>query len=84
MTGQIYAKRGELICIIGQKPPMYGSRIKASVFWLGKEPFSPDKPYKSSSVLPGRVAGSKAFRVLNASTLEATAAASSATRWLTA
>lgn len=46
MTEQIYAKRGELISIIGQKPPMYGSKIKASVFWLGSEPFSPEKPYK--------------------------------------
>ncbi len=46
MTEQIYAKRGELISVIGQRAPMYGSKIKASVFWLGREPFSPDKPYK--------------------------------------
>lgn len=71
MTEQIYAKRGELICIIGQKPPMYGSRIKASVFWLGREPFSPDKPYKiklgtaRTGCRLESVSG-----VLNASTLE--------------
>lgn len=71
MTEQIYAKRGELISVIGQKPPMYGSKIKASVFWLGKEPFSPDKPYKiklgtaQTGCRLDSVSG-----VLNASTLE--------------
>lgn len=46
MTEQIYAKRGELISIIGQNSPLTGNRFKASVFWLGKEPLTPDKSYK--------------------------------------
>ncbi len=74
MTEQIYAKRGELISIVGQESPLMGNRFKASVFWLGKEPFMPDKSYKikiGSAQVGCRlesVAG-----VLNAATLEGVA-----------
>ncbi|MEI6578768.1 MAG: GTP-binding protein [Eubacteriales bacterium] len=46
MTEQIYAKRGELITIIGQESPLTGTKIKASVFWLGKVPLILNKNYK--------------------------------------
>lgn len=46
MTEQIYVKRGELISIIGEESPLTGNKIKASVFWLGKEALSQDKKYK--------------------------------------
>lgn len=71
MTEQIYAKRGELISIIGQDSPLTGSKIKASVFWLGKEPLSPDKSYKikiGSAQVGCRL--ESVIGVLNAATLE--------------
>ena len=71
MTEQIYAKRGELISIIGQDSPLTGSKIKASVFWLGKEPLSPDKSYKikiGSAQVGCRL--ESVISVLNAATLE--------------
>jgi len=46
MSEQIYAKRGELITVIGQEAPLSGSRFQASVFWLGKEPFNLNTSYK--------------------------------------
>lgn len=46
MAEQIYAKRGELICVIGQNPPKIAGRILASVFWLGHEPLTGEKSYK--------------------------------------
>lgn len=46
MTEQIYAKRGELVCVIGRQPPLTGSRVEASLFWLGREPLVKDKNYK--------------------------------------
>jgi bifunctional enzyme CysN/CysC len=71
MTEQIYAKRGELISIIGQDSPLTGNKIKASVFWLGKEPLSPDKSYKikiGSAQVGCRL--ESVIGVLNAATLE--------------
>lgn len=46
MTQQIYAKRGELVSVIGQQAPLVGSRVNASVFWLGREPMTAEKSYK--------------------------------------
>lgn len=46
MTQQIYAKRGELVSVIGQQAPLTGSRVNASVFWLGREPMTAEKSYK--------------------------------------
>lgn len=71
MTEQIYAKRGELISIIGQDSPFTGSRFKASVFWLGKEPLAPDKNYTikiGSAQIGCRL--DAVVGVLNAATLE--------------
>lgn len=71
MTEQIYAKRGELISIIGQDSPFTGSRFKTSVFWLGKEPLAPDKSYKikiGSAQVGCRL--DAVVGVLNAATLE--------------
>ncbi len=46
MTEQIYVKRGELMTKIGEEAPVTGSRVKASVFWLGKDPLVTGKSYK--------------------------------------
>lgn len=71
VSEQIYAKRGELITVIGQKAPLTGSRIKASVFWLGKEPLSEGKTYKLKiGTFQVGCEIEKILGVLNASTLE--------------
>ncbi len=71
MTEQIYAKRGELITIIGQESPHTGTKIKASVFWLGREPLALNKNYKikiGSTQVGCRL--ESVIGVLNAATLE--------------
>ncbi|HZJ75351.1 MAG TPA: GTP-binding protein [Clostridia bacterium] len=71
MSEQIYAKRGELITVIGQKAPLTGSRIKASVFWLGKKPLLEGKTYKLKiGTFQVGCEIEKILGVLNASTLE--------------
>ena len=71
MSEQIYVKRGELITIIGQTPPKTGTRIKASVFWLGKEPLVANKAYKLKIGSAQRECKiEKIIKVLNAATLE--------------
>jgi bifunctional enzyme CysN/CysC len=42
---QIYVKRGELVSVSGEPQPKVTSRIKANLFWLGKEPFVLKKEY---------------------------------------
>lgn len=45
ITEQIYAKRGELCAIAGQPAPHVGTKIKASIFWLGKDCMEKQKIY---------------------------------------
>ena len=45
MTEQIYVKRGEIAVLAGINPPKVTSRIKVSLFWLGKEPLDTDHEY---------------------------------------
>lgn len=42
---QIYVKRGELACISGENSPNVTTKIKANLFWLGKEPLVKNKKY---------------------------------------
>lgn len=45
MTEQIYAKRGELCCKAGEPAPHIATRIKCSLFWLGRQPMELGKTY---------------------------------------
>ncbi|MDR1664942.1 MAG: GTP-binding protein [Clostridiales bacterium] len=45
LTEQIYVRRGEIMTIDGQDPPLVSSRIKANIFWLGKQPLEKNKKY---------------------------------------
>ncbi len=70
MAEQIYAKRGELISVIGQAPPKTAGRVIASVFWLGREPLTFEKSYKlkiGSAQVGCRL--ERIMGVLNAATL---------------
>ncbi|MBR3503934.1 MAG: GTP-binding protein [Clostridia bacterium] len=45
MTEQIYVRRGELCARAGETPPKVASRMRASLFWLGRAPMVPGKTY---------------------------------------
>lgn len=45
MVEQIYITRGEMMSIAGQNPPKTANRIKANVFWLGKNELKKGKTY---------------------------------------
>lgn len=68
---QIYIKRGELVTIAGEPKPKITTRIKANLFWLGKEPMVKDKEYylKIGTAKVG-VRIEEINRVIDASNLE--------------
>ncbi len=45
LRDQIYVKRGELAVKTGEQPPCVGSRIRATLFWLGKKPVKEGDQY---------------------------------------
>jgi bifunctional enzyme CysN/CysC len=70
LTEQIYVRRGEIATILGQRQPAVTTRIKAKLFWLGKEPMEKEKRYLlkigTSKV---DVSIEQIIRVMDASTL---------------
>jgi bifunctional enzyme CysN/CysC len=46
MTTQVYAKPGELLCRADQPPPRVGTRFRANLFWMGRNPLVPNRAYK--------------------------------------
>lgn len=42
---QIYVKRGDLACIVGEKKPQVTTRFKTNLFWLGRESLIKNKKY---------------------------------------
>lgn len=70
---QIYIARGELAALAGEPRPHISSRLKASVFWLGRSPLLRAKDYllKIGTARTGmRVEA--IHRVINAASLETT------------
>lgn len=45
MSEQIYVNRGQIITRVHQDAPYVSSRMRTSVFWLGKNPMSIEKTY---------------------------------------
>jgi len=45
LTDELYLGRGEIATLAGQPGPNVGSRLKVSLFWLGRSPLSMDKDY---------------------------------------
>jgi bifunctional enzyme CysN/CysC len=67
---QIYVGRGELATVAGQPKPQVGTRIRASVFWLGRQPLAKHRDYVlkiGSAKVTARV--EEIHRVLDASNL---------------
>jgi bifunctional enzyme CysN/CysC len=45
MLEQIYVNRGQIATRVQDTPPFVSSRLRASIFWLGKQPLSLGKDY---------------------------------------
>jgi bifunctional enzyme CysN/CysC len=45
MQEQIYVKRGQIISLAKETPPFVSSRMRVSIFWLGKQPLTINKTY---------------------------------------
>ena len=68
---EFFNKRGEIITLSSEKPPNISNRIRASVFWLGKNPLTIGTKYKlklATSEIEAEV--EKILRVIDAATLK--------------
>lgn len=45
MQEQVYVRRGEMVCLAADPPPHVSSRMRVSLFWIGRESLRPDKTY---------------------------------------
>ncbi len=84
LSEQIYIARGEMAALAHQPRPEVTTRLRVSLFWLGKEPLVKRKEYLlklGTARVTARV--EEIHRVIDASTLGATdqRIASSATTW---
>lgn len=43
---QVYVRPGEIMCKATEKLPHVGTKFKANIFWMGKQPFVKGKNYK--------------------------------------
>jgi bifunctional enzyme CysN/CysC len=72
LTDQIFVSRGELATLAGQPGPGITSRIKANLFWLGREPMTIDKSYLFKlGTVKIEATLEKVSRVIDAATLAA-------------
>lgn len=72
LTEQVYVARGEMAALAREPRPQVTTRLKASVFWLGRQPLVRNKEYLlklGTARVPMRVEA--VHRVLDASTLDA-------------
>ena len=74
LEDQIYVRRGELAVRADERQPQTASRLRASVFWLGRRPLEPGREY-SLKIGSAKIAVQleSVERVLDASTLAGTA-----------
>jgi bifunctional enzyme CysN/CysC len=71
---QIYVTRGELVCR-AEAPPSVSTKMRVNLFWLGRAPMTPGKPYRLKlGTATTEVTIDQIHRVLDASNLDATSA----------
>lgn len=46
VADEFFNKRGEIITLTSEEPPKISNRLRASVFWMGKNSLAVDKTYK--------------------------------------
>jgi bifunctional enzyme CysN/CysC len=76
LTEQVYVGRGEVAARAADAPPSVSTRLRVSLFWLGRAPLTPRKEYLlklGSARVPARV--EEIHRVLDASELASTESA---------
>lgn len=74
MTEEIFVRRGEIACRRGETPPCVGVKLRANVFWLGREAFAPSRSYFfkcGTAHVPMRL--EQITRVVNAASLDCAA-----------
>lgn len=70
MTEQIFVKRGEVVCRADEQAPHVGVRIKANLFWLGKQRFDASREYFfKCGTTHVKMKLEKVERIVNAATL---------------
>jgi bifunctional enzyme CysN/CysC len=72
LTEQIYVSRGEIAALAGQPKPEVTTRLRVSLFWLGKQPLVPKRDYLlklGTARVPCRL--EEVHRVVDASSLAA-------------
>ena len=78
---QIYVRRGEMACKVGEAAPRVGRTFRASMFWLGRTPLTVGKTYIIKSCTAKTTCRiTKIHSVLDASTLEKNTAAERANK----
>ena len=58
LSEQIYIQRGEIAALAGEPPPRVSTRLRVSLFWLGRKPLSLDGEYilkLATARIPARV-----------------------------
>jgi len=80
LAEQIFVERGA-VAAHENAPPYELTRFKARLFWLGRKPFEPGRPYKLKlATQEAEVSIESIERVLDASTLDTVGAAGAATQ----
>ena len=71
LSQQVYVKRGDIAVLSKETPPHVAKRLRVSLFWLGKEPFVPNKIYLIKlGTARTRFQIEEILRVVNTSSLE--------------
>ncbi len=72
MEEEIFVRRGEIACRRDEPAPQVGVRLKANVFWLGKESFEANRTYFfKCGTAKVEMKLESILRIVNASTLSA-------------
>ena len=68
---EFFNKRGEIITLADSAPPKISNRVRASVFWMGKNPLEANKTYKLKlATAEVEAAVEKIIRTVDAATLD--------------
>lgn len=73
MAQQIFVRRGEIACRESEAAPQVGVRLRANLFWLGREPFALGRRYAfKCGTAKVEMRPEAIVRVVNASSLDCT------------
>ena len=74
LAEQLYVNRGDLLCKVGEPLPHVSSLLRVKLFWMGRRPLVPQRPYTLKLGTARTTVRVKAIeRVIDATTLEVAA-----------